>query len=173
MAPPADLVFRTWRTRDLDALVEYANNRKVWVNLKDRFPHPYTREDGEAWIGMNHLLVGPPVNFAIEYQEKVVGGVGIELLDDVFHRTASIGYWVGEPLWGKGIATESVHFISDYALATFPIDRLQAYVFGWNPASARVLEKADFKREGQLHRAVSKDGRVGDLLIYGRTRRDE
>jgi RimJ/RimL family protein N-acetyltransferase len=170
MASPLGLVFRTWRARDLDPLVEYANNRKVWANLKDRFPHPYTREDGQAWIGMNHLLIGPPVNFAIELEGQAVGGVGLELLDDVFHRTASVGYWVGEPLWGRGIATAAVDFISDYALSTFPIDRLQAYVFGWNPASARVLEKGGYLREGQLARAVSKDGRVGDLLIYGRLR---
>jgi ribosomal-protein-alanine N-acetyltransferase len=168
MAAPADLTFRTWRTRDVDALVEQANNRNVWINLKDRFPHPYTRDDAECWIGMNHLILGPPVNFAIDLGGEPVGGVGVEPLEDVYHRSANIGYWVAEPHWGKGIATAAVEFICDYALRTFPLERLQADVFGWNAASARVLEKLGFTLEGRRRRAVIKDGRVGDLLLYAR-----
>jgi len=168
MAPPTDLTFRTWRTRDVDALVERANNRNVWLNLKDRFPHPYTKADAESWIGMNHLVLGPPVNFAIDVGGDAIGGVGVEPLEDVFHRTANIGYWVAEPHWGRGIATAAVEFISEYAFRTFPIHRLQASVFDWNPASARVLEKAGFTLEGRQRRAVVKDGREGDLLLYAR-----
>jgi RimJ/RimL family protein N-acetyltransferase len=168
MAPPTDLTFRTWRTRDVDALVERANNRNVWLNLKDRFPHPYTKADAESWIGMNHLVLGPPVNFAIDVAGEAIGGVGVEPLEDVFHRTANIGYWVAEPFWGRGIATAAVEFISEYAFRTFPIHRLQASVFDWNPASARVLEKAGFTLEGRQRRTVVKDGRVGDLLLYAR-----
>jgi ribosomal-protein-alanine N-acetyltransferase len=167
---PSELVFRTWRARDVDALVEYANNRNVWINLKDRFPFPYTREDAEAWVGMNHLLIGPPVNFAIDVGGKACGGVGLDLLEDVLQRTASVGYWVAEPLWNQGIATRAVEFICNYAFSALPVDRLQAGVFDWNPASARVLEKSGFVQEGRLRRAVVKEGRVGDLLLYGRLR---
>ena len=170
MDRPADLTFRTWRSRDVDALVARANNPKIWLNLKDRFPQPYTRADAESWIGMNHLVLGPPVNFAIDVGGEAVGGVGVEPLEDVFHRSANIGYWVGEPYWGRGIATASVEFICDYALRTFAIDRLQASVFDWNPASAHVLEKCGFLLEGRQRRAVVKGERVGDLLLYGRLR---
>jgi RimJ/RimL family protein N-acetyltransferase len=79
-----------------------------------------------------------------------------------------IGYWVAEPFWRRGIGTAAVEFICDYALRTFPLVRLQATVFDWNPASARVLEKAGFALEGRQRQAVSKAGRVGDLLLYGR-----
>jgi RimJ/RimL family protein N-acetyltransferase len=168
--PPPDLVFRTWRSTDVDSLVEHANNRNIWLNLKDRFPHPYTREDAEDWVGMNHLLIGPPVNFALEVGGTAVGGIGIDLLDDVFERTAGVGYWVAQPFWGRGIATAALEFITHYAFSSLPVDRLQAGVFEWNPASARVLEKAGFVQEGRLRRAVIKDGRVGDLLLYGRLR---
>jgi ribosomal-protein-alanine N-acetyltransferase len=165
-----ELVFRTWRSGDVDALVEHASNRNVWLNLKDRFPHPYTAEDAETWIGMNHLLVGPPVNFAIVVEGKAAGGIGLDLMDDVLERTASVGYWVAEPLWGRGIATAAVEFIADYAFSELPLDRLQASVFDWNAASARVLEKCGFALEGRLRRAVVKEDRVGDLLIFGRLR---
>lgn len=165
-----DILFRTWRGRDVDALVRYANNANIWVNLQNRFPHPYTEEDAENWIGMNHVLVGPPVNFAIDSGGEAIGGVGLELLDDVYERTANVGYWIAEPFWGKGIATAALEFVTNYAFDTFVLDRLQANVFDWNPASARVLEKVGFVQEGRLRRAVVKGDRVGDLLIYGRVR---
>jgi [ribosomal protein S5]-alanine N-acetyltransferase len=168
-----DLLFRTWRAGDVEALVEHANNRNVWLNLKDRFPHPYTRQDGEDWIGMNHFVVGPPFNFAIVVEGRACGAVGLEPLEDVFARTASVGYWVAEPLWGRGIATAAVEFITHYAFTSLPLDRLQAGVFDWNPASARVLEKAGYSPEGRLRRTVLKDGRVGDLLLYGLLREAE
>lgn len=41
---------RPWRSSDLDSLVRHANDRAVWLNLRDRFPHPYTRTDGEHWL---------------------------------------------------------------------------------------------------------------------------
>lgn len=164
------LVFRTWRARDLDSLVKHANNRNVWMNLKDRFPHPYTRRHGEDWIGMNQAQFGPPTNFAIELEGEAVGGVGLERLADVFSVTASIGYWLGEPFWGRGIGTAAVRFITDYAFTTFAVGRVEASVFDWNPASARVLEKAGFALEGRLRQAVTKAGRTGDLLIYARLR---
>src|ERR1051326_60226 len=110
MALPADLTFRTWRTNDVEGLLRHANNPNVWRNLKDRFPHPYTRADAEAWIGMNHLLFGPPLNFAIEVGGAALGGVGVEQLEDVFACSASIGYWLGESMWGRGIGSAAVQF---------------------------------------------------------------
>jgi RimJ/RimL family protein N-acetyltransferase len=169
-APTLNLTFRTWRSKDVDALTRHANNRAIWMNLKDRFPHPYTRKDAESWIGMNHLVLGPPVNFAIDLDGEAIGGVGVEPLEDVFQCSANIGYWIAEPFWGRGIGTRAVEFISDYAFRTFSLTRLQAHVFEWNPASARVLEKAGFTPEGRLRQAVMKEGRVGDLLLYARLR---
>lgn len=157
---------RPWRAGDEPALVRYANNRNVSGNLKDRFPFPYTAADADAWIA--HASAQTPVsNFAIVVDGGAAGGVGIELGTDVFHRSAEIGYWLGEPFWGRGIATEVLRAATDYAWATFDIIRLEAGVFGWNPASARVLEKAGYALEGRMRQGVVKDGRVGDRLIYG------
>ena len=167
---PADLVFRTWRSSDVEALVKYANNKSIWMNLRDSFPHPYTEADAEDWIGMNHVLVGPPVNFAIEVGGEAIGGVGLELLDDVLEDTANVGCWVAQPFWGRGIATAALEFITDYAFTNLPLERLQVGVFGWNQAAGRVLEKAGYLFEGCLRRAIVKDGRVGDLRFFGRIR---
>jgi RimJ/RimL family protein N-acetyltransferase len=157
---------RPWRAGDGASLVRYANNRNVSGNLKDRFPFPYTAADATAWIAhaSGHM---PIVTFAIVVDGEAVGGTGIELGADVFHRSAEIGYWLGEPFWGRGIATEVLRALTDYAWATFDIIRLEAGVFSWNPASARVLEKAGYTLEGCLRQGVVKQGRVGDRLIYG------
>jgi RimJ/RimL family protein N-acetyltransferase len=150
--------------------VRYANNRKIWLNLRDIFPHPYTQAEAEQWIVIRESSGGPATNFAIELQGEAVGGIGCRLLDDVHHKTAEIGYWLGEPFWGRGIATVALKQTTDYAFPTFSLERLQASVFEWNLASARVLEKAGYVLEGRLRRSIFKDGRLADSLLYARLR---
>lgn len=157
---------RPWRAGDEPALVRYANNRSVSGNLKDRFPSPYTAADAAAWVAHAGGQT-PVVNFAIVVDGGAAGGIGVELGHDVYHKSAEIGYWLGEPFWGRGIATEALRAVTDYAFATFDIIRLEAGVFAWNPASARVLEKVGYTLEGRLRQAVVKHGRVVDRLIYG------
>jgi ribosomal-protein-alanine N-acetyltransferase len=166
----AGLTFRTWRSRDVDALCRHANDRLVWRGLLDGFPNPYTEADAERWISLNHATLTAPQNFAIELDGEAIGGVGFDRRKDVFAGTAEIGYWVARVHWGKGIATAAARFISDYAFGNLPLARLQAGVFANNPASVRVLEKAGYSFEGRLHNAVNKDGELLDLLMYARLR---
>jgi ribosomal-protein-alanine N-acetyltransferase len=166
------LVFRTWRSRDVEALCKHANNKAVWRGLLDRFPHPYTETDAERWIALNHATLTAPQNFAIELGGEAIGGVGLDRRQDVFAGTAEIGYWVSEAHWGRGIGTAAATFIADYGFGTFPLQRLQAGVFAGNQASVRVLEKAGFTLEGRLRNAVKKQGQVLDLLMYARLRGD-
>ena len=88
--------------------------------------------------------------------EEAIGGIGLRLGEDIFRRTAEIGYWLGEPFWGKGIATMAVAKMTDFAFSHFDLDRIQAEVFEWNPASSRVLEKAGYSLEGRLRRELSR-----------------
>ena len=160
---------RPWRIGDEASLVRHADNRNVSGNLKDRFPFPYTAADATAWIAHASGQM-PIVNFAIVVDGEAVGGTGIELGADVFHRSAEIGYWLGEPFWGRGIATEVLRALTDYAWATFDIIRLEAGVFSWNPASARVLEKAGYTLEARHRKNVTKDGETIDRLVYALVR---
>jgi [ribosomal protein S5]-alanine N-acetyltransferase len=161
---------RAWRRSDLSSLVRYANNRRVWINLRDIFPHPYTHAEAERWITICEANRGPTTNFAIELAGEAIGGIGCRLLDDVNCKTAEIGYWLGEPFWGRGIATAALLQTTDYAFQTFGLERVQAHVFSWNPASARVLEKCGYVLEGRLRRSIFKDGRLSDALLYARIR---
>ncbi|HZO81085.1 MAG TPA: GNAT family N-acetyltransferase [Candidatus Binataceae bacterium] len=164
------LILRPWRRSDARALVRYANNRKIWLNLRDRFPHPYTEADARAWLDLRAADIGNPANFAIEFDGEAIGAIGLEFLADVHRLTAEIGYWLGEPLWGRGFATLAVRAVTRYSFETFELRRIQAAVFEWNPASARVLEKAGYVCEGRLRDYVVKDSRVGDALLYAKLR---
>jgi [ribosomal protein S5]-alanine N-acetyltransferase len=156
---------RPWRAGDEESLVRHANNRNVWINLRDRFPHPYTEADAVGWIAMASQE-SPVLHFAIEVDGEAAGGIGLELQPDVFRRSAEIGYWLGEKHWGRGIATEAVRAMTAYAFETLEICRVFGGVFDPNPGSARVLEKAGYTLEGRLRRAAFKDGKPRDQLLY-------
>ena len=96
----------------------------------------------------------------------MVGSIGLTLQEDVHRRSAEIGYWLGEPFWGRGIMSEAVPAFTAYAFATFDVCRLYATVFEWNPASARILEKAGYVLEGRLRKSVTKDGRIIDQFLF-------
>jgi ribosomal-protein-alanine N-acetyltransferase len=160
---------RSWEWRDLDALIRHANNRNVWINLRDRFPHPYTLTAARNWLD-SVVGVSPETNFAITLDEEAVGGVGFTVQHDVAYRSAEIGYWLGEEFWGRGIATEALVAVTDYAFANYDICRLYAHVFDWNRASARVLEKAGYEFEGRLKKSVTKNGQTIDQLMYAMIR---
>lgn len=160
---------RSWEWRDRNSLVRHANNKNVWINLRDRFPHPYTLADARYWLDS---VVGtkPETNFAIVVDDEAVGGVGYTIQPDVGHRSAEIGYWLGEEFWGRGIASEALVVVTEHAFSTYDLCRLYAHVFEWNPASARVLEKAGYAFEGRLRKSVTKNGQTIDQLMYAAIR---
>ena len=135
------------------------------MNLRDRFPYPYTDRDARNWLD---CIVGhqPETNFAISVAGEAVGGIGFILQPDVARRSAEIGYWLGEKFWGRGIATEAVVAVTDHAFANHDLCRVYAHVFEWNRASARVLEKAGYEFEGRMRKSVTKDGKTIDQLMY-------
>ena len=160
---------RSWRPHDAAALVEHANNRKIWLNLRDRFPHPYTARDARAFL-KSVLAAQPETNFAIDVDGHAVGGIAFRRQSDVERVGAELGYWLGEEYWGRGIATAAVRAVSEHALAGHDLRRIFALPFAENRASARVLEKAGFTLEGVLRSSAIKDGRVLDQLLYARIR---
>jgi [ribosomal protein S5]-alanine N-acetyltransferase len=156
---------RSFRAEDAQSLAQHANDRGIWINLRDRFPHPYTIEDARAWIARAHSEEDS-TSFAIDVAGEAVGGIGLKLNDDVERVGAEIGYWVGRAFWGRGIATDAVRAFTAHAFATRELTRIYALPFADNAASIRVLEKAGYVREGVLRRSAIKDGVVRDQLMY-------
>jgi len=160
-----ETVIRQWKNEDLQKLVSQANNINVWNNLRNYFPHPYTEEHGKAWLE-KVVDALPAINMAIEADGKLVGGIGLILNGDVYIKSAEIGYWLGEQYWGKGIATEAVRQMTEYAFYYFDLVRLYAEVFETNKASMRVLEKNGYYLEGVRRKAVFKNNVLMDDYIW-------
>ena len=158
-------IVRQWRMQDADALVRHADNINVARQLRDRFPHPYTRANASMFLKAA-TSAAEPSNLAIEVEGEAAGAIGYVPGIDVERFSAEIGYWLGEKFWGRGIATDALIAMTDHAFANYDICRIYAYVFGWNGASARVLEKAGYTLEGRLRKSVTKDGQTIDNLIY-------
>jgi len=160
---------RSWRTSDLDALVRHANNRNIWLQLRDRFPYPYTRECGMQWLAAT-TLESPETAFAIEVDGEAAGGVGLVLGVDVERVSAEIGYWIGEPFWGRGIVSAALGAVTDFAFDAYGLTRIFALPFADNARSRRVLEKAGYTLESILRRSAIKEGRIRDQALYARIR---
>jgi ribosomal-protein-alanine N-acetyltransferase len=160
---------RPWRLDDAESLAKFANNRKVWLGLRDLFPHPYSINDAHEFL-QKAIDAEPLTNFCIEAEGAAAGGIAIRLGQDVHRQTAEFGYWLGEELWGRGIMSEAVPAFTDFCFGNFPLRRIYAEPFANNPASARVLEKAGFVFEGRLKNNVVKDGELLDSLLYARTK---
>jgi ribosomal-protein-alanine N-acetyltransferase len=161
----ATCTVRSFRADDAASLARHANDREIWINLRDRFPHPYTLADARAWIA-HAASAEQPTSFAIDAAAEVVGGIGLRLNEDVERTSAEIGYWVGRSFWGRGIATDAVRAVTEHAFATHELTRVYALPFAENAASIRVLEKAGYVREGLLRRSAIKDGIVRDQMMY-------
>jgi RimJ/RimL family protein N-acetyltransferase len=158
-------VVRSWRVEDAPTVARHADNRAIWRNLRDAFPHPYSVADARRFIAAARER-DPQTVFAIAVDDEPVGGIGVRPGSDVERVSAEIGYWLAEPFWGRGITTEALRAVTRYAIETFGLTRVFALPFAWNPASFRVLEKAGYALEGRLRRSAVKDGQVVDQLLY-------
>jgi RimJ/RimL family protein N-acetyltransferase len=146
--------------------VRHADDRDVWLGLRDTFPHPYTMADARSWVlAATTALRGRA--YAIEVGGFAVGGIGLRGDGDVNRFSAEIGFWLGREYWGRGIATEAVEAMTRVAVEQRGYRRVYAVVFDGNPASARVLEKVGYALEGRLHAHAFKAGRFVDELVYG------
>ena len=159
---------RDYRRSDADSLAKHANSRKIWLGLRDAFPHPYTIKDAKNFL-QGSISGLPRIHFCIDINEEAVGGIGLRPGEDVHRHTAEFGYWLAEKFWGQGIMSEVVPAFVDYCFKEFSLNRIFAMPHSNNPASARVLEKAGFTFEGRLRKNVIKDGQVLDSLVYAKT----
>lgn len=165
-------VVRPWKAEDAGDLVHQANDRRVWRNLRDAFPHPYRLEDAERFIAAA-LARSPRTYFAVEVGGRIAGGIGYTLHGDVERVGAEMGYWVGAEFRGRGVATASLRALSRHAFEVHPeLRRLYALPFAWNPASARVLEKAGYRLEGTMRQSALKDGQIVDQWLYALLREE-
>lgn len=162
-----NFMLRRWQSGDEKSLAENANNYNIWKNLKDVFPHPYTITDAYEWV---KIAADSAENFAIQVDDKAVGGIGIMLKDDIYQKNAEIGYWLGEAYWGNKIISSAITEVVQYTFAYYKIHRIYAGVFEYNVPSMKALEKAGFEKEAVLKKSLVKEGNLYDEHIYAKYR---
>lgn len=161
------ITLRRWEQTDVAALCSLADDEKVAANLRDIFPNPYTVQDGQDFVAFcMETDERKTIQRAIEVDGVLAGSVSLVRGTDVAHRSAELGYWLGQSFWGKGIAAEAVRQICALGFAQWDIVRIFAEVFADNRASCRVLEKNGFVCEGTLRKSVVKYGDILDSEVY-------
>jgi len=133
-------LLRPWRSDDAQPLAAIANNRKIWNNLRDQLPSPYTIANAEQWI-TDCGAQKPVINFAITYNNEVAGSIGCVPKIDLYRKNMEIGYFIGENF------------------------RIYAEVFANNKASMKVLQKNGFHLESIRRKATIKNNIVLDDYV--------
>lgn len=160
---------RAWRAGDAESLAHHANNIRVWRNMSEGFPYPYSLEVAQHWVDRGHLEFGGN-NWAIACDDIAVGGAGIHPGAGHAACSVEIGYWLGEAFWGRGVVTQVAAALTRIAFEPSAVTRVFAPVHADNPASMRVLEKNGFELEGRQRRSVLKAGVPIDITTWARLR---
>ncbi|PPU39524.1 GNAT family N-acetyltransferase [Xanthomonas arboricola] len=163
-------VLRRWRQDDLGALLLHANDPLVPRGLSDRFPHPYTRADCEAFLAGRVVDLQHPV-LAIEIDGQACGTIAVRPGLGERRFSAELGYWIGSTYWGRGWMTRIVATYVAWAMQALPLHRVQATVLDTNPASAKVLLRNGFAEEGVSRCEIMKPDGLHDLRVFARVGR--
>jgi len=159
------VTLREWKRSDADALAAIANNKKIWDNVRDLLPFPYTKKDAKEWLELVKKQK-TVTTFCIEVDGNLAGSIGVTLKDDVYKKTAEIGYFIAEEYWGKGAATEAIKQMVSYVQKEFDIVRIYAEVFEFNRASMKALEKNGFYLESIRKKAAFKNNMIVDDYVW-------
>ena len=162
----ATCLLRPLVASDAPSLARHGNDRDVWINLRDRFPHPYLPMHAEEYAA-RLAIREVQTTFAIVVDGEAAGSISLVPGTDVERVSAEIGYWIGKAVWGRGVMTDAVRATTTYAFDALKLNRVFAVPFADNQASVRVLEKTGYIREGTMRRSVIKDGRIRDQLMFG------
>jgi [ribosomal protein S5]-alanine N-acetyltransferase len=157
--------FRSYNLDYADNFAHIRNNPSILDNGYDKTPNPFTKQDAINFINIQ-LGKKPPQRFLIFYNNELAGEIGITIQDDVHRLCAEIGYFIAEPFWGKGLATEAIKKMTEYSFATFEIIRIIAGVFAFNKASMKALEKNGYYLESIRKKSVIKNGQIIDDYIW-------
>jgi RimJ/RimL family protein N-acetyltransferase len=160
-----EVTLREWKRSDADALAAIANNKKIWDNVRDRLPYPYTKKDAKEWLELVKKQK-TVTTFCIEVDGNLAGSIGVTLKDDVYRKTVELGYFIAEEYWGRGIATEAIRQMVSYVRKEFDIVRIYAEVFEYNKGSMKALEKNGFYLECIRKRGAFKNNVVLDDHVW-------
>jgi RimJ/RimL family protein N-acetyltransferase len=158
---------------DIPQIVKYAANKNISANTLN-LPFPYTDKDAVYWINLanqgfktgSHLIFG----IKLKPEKQFIGGIGLTI-DKRFKR-AEIGYWIAEPFWNKGFATEATKSVIRFGFEKLDLNKFTSSHFTRNPASGKVMLNCGMIKEGELAEHILKDAVFHSLVLYGLTKKD-
>ena len=160
----ANILLRKPKMEDATDLAKLANNKKVFRNLRDGFPSPYRLKDAKEFI--EKCQDEKDLTFSVLYDGAFCGMMGFTIKMDACIQNVELGYWLGEPFWNKGIATQAAKLLTAYGLNELGFSKIFAVVLEYNPSSMRVLEKAGYTYKGISLKTGNKNGIPYDEYLY-------
>lgn len=131
-------------------------------------PHPYPAGGGLEWVRRQRALAaeGKADHCVVTLLSsgELVGAIGLRV--EEMHHSASLGYWIGKPFWGRGYCTEAALALRDYAFGELQLNRLHACHWAHNPASGRVMQKLGMRCEGVQRQKYFRFGAYIDAVYY-------
>jgi ribosomal-protein-alanine N-acetyltransferase len=167
----ARLLLRPFRPGDVDDALLYRNDEE-FARFLPHIPLPFTRRDAEAFVALNMAEPWQRFpTFAAVLQGRVIGTVNLEI--DPETRSAMLGYAIGRPWWGQGLATEAALVVLTWGFEVLGLVRIWASTDARHVRSQRVLEKLGMRREAiRVGDHVRRDGMAADEVVYGISRSD-
>lgn len=150
---------------DAESLAVQLDNKKVWDNLRDALPYPYTVKDAQEFIALADQESSVTC-YGIVVDGHVVGAIGFSRKSDIERFSAEAGYYLGESYWGRGIMSAALKSAVDDYFSSTDVVRLFATPFAYNGASAKVLRNAGFSFKCTMTKAAYKNGRFVDMLYF-------
>jgi len=158
-------ILRDFIIKDIEVIVQLANNTNVSRYLTSRFPQPYTSKDAEWWVNIGSKV---GISKAIEVNGKIGGVIGVTAGEYEHSRAAEVGFWLGEQYWGMGVATRAVEKMTEIIFESTEIVRLFAPVFSPNVGSMKVLKKCGYRLEGVFKNAAFKHEEFLDEHVFAK-----
>lgn len=162
--PTRSLILRPLEKGDAKEIAVLANNINV-ASMLERMPHPYFEKDAIKFIEQNTCSNAGGCTYAIIESRTgtLVGVCGLHESHKKF-GLPYIGYWLGEPHWGKGYATEAARAVVDFFFKAGKQDELLFSVLHQNVASRRVIEKCggQYWKQDRLHTEATDEQRKVD-----------
>ncbi len=159
-----NFIIRPFQEKDLKSLVKSINDPEL-ANLTLKIPFPYTADDGKKFIKKNldpqGNLHSGFINFAIVLKNQVIGGIGLENLNQ---KQAEIGFWLNKNYRGQGIMTKALKEMINFAKNELSINKIIAYVLPENLKGQKVLEKNGFQLINKSKRLFKNNQKISTLL---------
>ncbi|MGG0718738.1 GNAT family N-acetyltransferase [Robertmurraya massiliosenegalensis] len=162
------LLLRLLKKSDAENVLLLCDNYNIFKSTLN-LPYPYTLDCALTWIANHEQNFEVDKMYEYAITDKMNGQLygAIALSNHHQHKNGELAYWIGEPFWGNGYATEAAGAMIEFAFKVKDFHRVYARYFGSNPASGKIMKKCGMVYEGTLKDHVFKINHYEDLIYYG------